>query len=428
MKIRILRLLSGAAGILALCAAGLGFLSISSAWDAWNIFRNRSGYLDKDYLVTGAHYSVEGSGDESIVWFWIDGTVDGQSEKLVTHAIKNVRSRKDIEEQYPPGMVLGVKFSPGQGEALHPYGMRRVILSGEFQERMVQPLIWLAGALTLTVLFALARHRLRRKVADLLLAEVSTSPAPAPAAGAAPAVALRPRPPDVPGIARTERGGVLRLEWSNRNVRKDRTTLWVFVVLWMFWAPLTVLVAAMTFRSSQFVGFTLVCIFGGFGTLVIPYVIMRRWSSEWVEFSSGGFTLGNAEILGRAKSYPLAEIAEVGLGLNHDGYESESTVTLGFRRRVRRGRWLLRLLEKHVVAPELEMEPAAMKDPETRRQVEAMRNPELRAKDDPERWTDRVLFAYWLSPELKAWMFEVLQEFAERKAIPLSFKTYRNPD
>jgi hypothetical protein len=53
--------------------------------------------------------------------------------------------------------------------------------------------------------------------------------------------------------------------------------------------------------------------------------------------------------------------------------------------------------------------------------------PELQEQAARSALTRRFMFGYWLAPELKEQVFEVLREFAERNGIPLVFQTYRNP-
>jgi hypothetical protein len=207
-------------------------------------------------------------------------------------------------------------------------------------------------------------------------------------------------------IRRTEHAGVLRLDWSNRHVRKDGCTFWFMIAFWMVWAPLTVFATYMIFRSDSPVFFTIWCLFGWLGTLAIPYALLQRWSSEWIEISAKGITCGRSGFLaGKPRTHALADITEIGLGLHDD----ESMVTLNIHCRGERRPWLRRAL-LFWLAPEMQGRP------------------ELQEQAAQSVSTRRFMFGYWLAPQLKEQVFDVIREFAGRNNIELVFKAHRRPE
>src|SRR6266436_6867949 len=86
-----------------------------------------------------------------------------------------------------------------------------------------------------------------------------------------------------------EDGRTLRIGWDNRRVRKDNAVFWIFLVFWFVWAPLTVLVSCASLLPGidtwLRIFFVIWSIFGWLGTLLIPYSVIGRTWSEWIEIS-----------------------------------------------------------------------------------------------------------------------------------------------
>lgn len=171
--------------------------------------------------------------------------------------------------------------------------------------------------------------------------------------------------------------GTLRLSWDNRTVPKEGCAFGFLIAFWLIWAPVTVGVTVLVVTGADGACF-LACwsVFGGLGTLLIPYTLLgRRWS-EWVEVSAEAVTVGAVGVLApRPRVYPVAAIREIALGWYHDGIDRESMVSLN----IIRDSTLFR------------------------------------------RW---AMFGYWLAPALKRQVFEAMRAFAEARAIPLTFVEY----
>jgi hypothetical protein len=185
-----------------------------------------------------------------------------------------------------------------------------------------------------------------------------------------------------------ENGDTLRIAWDNRRVHKANAVFWIFIVFWIIWAPGTLL-ATVLFICAIFrpgIGIVLPfflgwwCIFGWLGTLGIPYCLIGRTWSEWIEISPEAISYGCIGFLARkAKTFPLDTIIELGCGLRGygDGTDQESMVTLNI---MRSGGFL--------------------------------GNPR------------RYLFGYWLATTLKVEVFETIEQFVTVHQIPLKMKRY----
>jgi hypothetical protein len=185
----------------------------------------------------------------------------------------------------------------------------------------------------------------------------------------------------------SEDGGTLRVAWDNRRVSKDRAAFGCFLIFWIIWAPLTLLATCLIFVPQIGLGaqifFVIWCIFGWAGTIAIPYGWIATTWSEWIEISKGSFSNGNIGFLVR-KSYreinfPLDSIVEVACGylpgLGSDG--GESFITLN----VIRSGGILGSKPRH-------------------------------------------MFGYWLAPDLKVQLFEIIEEFVKKNQIPLKMTRY----
>src|SRR5712692_2593808 len=87
----------------------------------------------------------------------------------------------------------------------------------------------------------------------------------------------------------SEEGGTLRIAWDNRRVRKANAVLWFFIIFWIIWAPLTLAVTCAIFLPGMDAAtriFLVIWSIGGWlGTLLIPYSMIGRNWSEWIEIS-----------------------------------------------------------------------------------------------------------------------------------------------
>src|SRR6266849_6698220 len=84
-----------------------------------------------------------------------------------------------------------------------------------------------------------------------------------------------------------EDGRTLRIGWDNRRVRKDNAVFWIFVVIWS--------------------------IFGWLGTLLIPYSVIGRTWSEWIEISPEAISCGSIGFLTpKPKTFSMETIFELG--------------------------------------------------------------------------------------------------------------------
>ena len=171
----------------------------------------------------------------------------------------------------------------------------------------------------------------------------------------------------------------LRIDWDNRQVRKDGCLLLFLVVFWIVWAPVTVLATCFLLLARDwFEGCILAIwlIFGWLGTLLIPYTVLARFWREWVEISNEAICYGCEGFLApRAKRLPLTIILCIFYG--HVGEDSFVTLSVYL---VPGGSGLV----------------------------------------------NRHLIGYWLAPALKKELFDRIEKFAQEKQLPLQIdKGYR---
>jgi hypothetical protein len=180
-------------------------------------------------------------------------------------------------------------------------------------------------------------------------------------------------------IQRLDDGTTLRLEWDNSRVRKDIFTGCLSVFFWSVWAPATVVATYGIFAEPSELRwfFAFWCIFGWAGTLAIPYSLLGRTWSEWVEISEHTLSHGHAGFLApRPKSFPLSTI----LCIFYGHCEEVSVVTLSIFRLPGR----LGLQNRHMVG-------------------------------------------YWLAPDLKKHVFDMIQEFVREKQLPVELRKGYTP-
>jgi hypothetical protein len=178
-----------------------------------------------------------------------------------------------------------------------------------------------------------------------------------------------------------EQNGILRMAWDNRRVRKNNFVLWVFVIFWAIWAPVTLVMTCAIFlpgADESFRVFAAIwCIFGWLGTLGIPLSIVRRTWSEWIEISPEAISYGCIGFLARKpKTFPMDTIIELGCG-HYGGQEPESMMTLNM---IRSG-GIFGSRRRHI-------------------------------------------FGYWLASELVVQVFETIEQFVTRSEIPLKMTRY----
>jgi hypothetical protein len=179
----------------------------------------------------------------------------------------------------------------------------------------------------------------------------------------------------------SEDGGTLRIAWDNRRVRKDHLLLWFIIFFWIIWAPLTLLATSWIFLLEDplyRIIAMLWSVFGWVGTIGIPFVIIGRTWSEWIEISSESASIGTIGFLARKpKTMPLDTIVELGCGQYSDSEGKESNVTLSIMQSV----GFLGGKKRHLVG-------------------------------------------FWLAPELKNEIFESIENFVKRNQIPLRMVRY----
>ena len=146
-------------------------------------------------------------------------------------------------------------------------------------------------------------------------------------------------------VQTTEEGERLRLSWDNRTVPKDNFTCGCLVLFWLIWAPATVFVTWLLFYGDNPVFFAIWLIFGLLGTLLIPYSLLGRLWSEWIEVSPTAITHGfEGRWSPKPKTFPTGPDVKLTLG----SYGDETMVTLnvvwmrqsGFEGRAILGYWL----------------------------------------------------------------------------------------
>ena len=100
-----------------------------------------------------------------------------------------------------------------------------------------------------------------------------------------------------------ERENTLRIDWDYRRVPKD-TWLFILVVFsWLVWFPLTLYGTAffcMSIAEGEFGPFLFLIVWvllGWLGVLMIPYGVLGRWSSEWIEISPLAITHGQRSVV-----------------------------------------------------------------------------------------------------------------------------------
>jgi hypothetical protein len=153
----------------------------------------------------------------------------------------------------------------------------------------------------------------------------------------------------------TRDGSALRIEWDNRQVRKDGYTCCFFAFFWIIWAPITLFMTGLLLTGKGPIWFLAIwLIFGWAGTLLIPYTFLGRAWREWIEISEEGFCHGREGLLApMPKCFALPTILCIFFG----HYSDESPVTLsvlsvpsrfGFRNRHLFGYWLAPDLKKEL--------------------------------------------------------------------------------
>lgn len=181
----------------------------------------------------------------------------------------------------------------------------------------------------------------------------------------------------------SEGNGTLRIAWDNRRVRKTNSVLVIFVVFWIVFTPLTLLATLGMFLPGIGVYARIFCVvwstIGWAFAITVPYGIIARTWSEWIEISPESVSYGCIGFLARKpKTFPMDTIIEVGCGRRaYGGGEPESMVTLNI------------------------MRPGRI--PGSQR---------------------RQMFGYWLAPKLKVEVFETIEEFVTRNQIPLKMTRY----
>ena len=194
--------------------------------------------------------------------------------------------------------------------------------------------------------------------------------------------------PECP-IHKTENPSGMRLEWDNCRARRDRFVFWFFLLFWAIWAPLTLWVTGMIFRADSLwndvlsdvisrLGSFIWSIGGWLGTLLIPYVLLRRYWCEWIAISKESLVCGQRGFLApRPKSIPVAAVSEIRIGHYYEPGDSES-------------------YESSVTLNVFYFTPKWRKS--------------------------RHMVGYWLHPTLKEKVFCDIQEFAEKHEIPLTYR------
>ena len=154
------------------------------------------------------------------------------------------------------------------------------------------------------------------------------------------------------------RENMLGIDWDNRRVPKDNF-LFIFIILfWLIWFPVTLFVTGLLCYSiaegdlctTLFLSVWL--LFGWGGVLLIPYGLLGRWTSEWIEISPDSITHGQRGLwYPKPRTFPFAD----GVQLLFGYYWDESVRMLHlisegkvlFERRSLVGYWLnLRLKEE----------------------------------------------------------------------------------
>lgn len=166
----------------------------------------------------------------------------------------------------------------------------------------------------------------------------------------------------------------LRIDWDNSKAPKDNFTCGCLMLFWIIWAPVTLVVtfsAIIELNETGGVFLTVWCIFGWLGTILIPWRLLGRYWSEWIEITPETFTHGHEGFRApKPRSYPIGPGAELFLGRCDD----ESVVTLSI--------WV---------------------------SCHGLKG-------------GRAIFAYWLAPKIKEQVFQTIAAFVEAHKIPLAIK------
>ncbi len=177
----------------------------------------------------------------------------------------------------------------------------------------------------------------------------------------------------------TETTDELRIAWDNRQIPKERFAFWFLILLWLVFAPITILGTPSLFVGKWGWPGAIWLVFGWLVTLLIPYMLAGRWRREWIVLSPTSLTLGSAGMLApRPHTYSLDSINEIALGWYEYGGERESMPSLNIVRRLSFG------------------------------------------------FLQRTMFGYWLSPSLKQQVFNKVAAFIAEKRLPLEVAVYGN--
>src|SRR5712692_4332044 len=179
----------------------------------------------------------------------------------------------------------------------------------------------------------------------------------------------------------TEDAGTLRIAWDNRRVPKINFVLWICIPIWIIAAAIAILATFAIFLPGlPVVGrifaliWSVVC---WVATVALPYSIIARTWSEWIEISKESLSYGSIGFLARKpKILPMRSV-ELSCGFITESDGTESMITLN----VFQSWGSLGGKRRHMIG-------------------------------------------YWLATELKVQVFETIEEFVKRNQVPLKVSRY----
>lgn len=176
-----LRILQTACGLSVLAAFIFTWMCALPFWNRMTFYLHREQYQAQTFIVGEAVYS---EGGEMGASYWLEGTVNGQSERLVPdrRGAAPVRTKDDLLRRHPKGTSIPVLYNPQATQTLVQFESLRVVqATPDFWEkearyrRRLALYVFLPLPLTLSVYLWIRLTNRRRQAVE---SSASSNPLP----------------------------------------------------------------------------------------------------------------------------------------------------------------------------------------------------------------------------------------------------------
>jgi hypothetical protein len=109
----------------------------------------------------------------------------------------------------------------------------------------------------------------------------------------------------------------LRISWRTSELTGNGCLAWFLGIFWIIWMPATLVMTWMAFHDEDPLFIIIWCVFGWFGTIVIPLNFWEKsHGNGWVELDAEGITLGTRGFIRRKieKRLPFTRLEEIVIG------------------------------------------------------------------------------------------------------------------